>query len=355
MIKNTGSKSVIFLAPQHFLSGLLMLLVLAAGCVPKHGQAPPKRVEPPAPVQDRFHSPEELGWELLEVEGSTHVRWKESISPPTATLLPLMSGLGPFATTPRVAAVLNSKLVVPVTFDTGSPVNVFERAVAREAGFKFADSSRMATVFRGVAGSRQMDYASVDSVRMSGLEIKGMLAAVHGSRGRGKKFETDYLIGMTTIQKFSYVTFDYPGRSLEVSVAGLFPEVEGSGVVKVPFRVIGEQIVIEVHVNNEYAIEAFVDTGSDASLLIGRRMASELELDNEILAGKATLLGGLGGTVKAVSFEVSRLDLGGRAFPNAEVVVVENDFPAGLGSGFLRQFKATLDFSRSILWLEGVK
>jgi len=353
MIKNSG----VSFAPlaraglaRAAAAGLAVSLLAVGGCATK--PAPARRVERPQPATPRYHSPEELGWQLVEADGSTHVRWKESIAPPHATQLPLMPPVGPYSVTPRVAAILNSKLVVPVTFDTGSPVNVFSAEVAGEAGFKFADRARMATVFQGVAGSKEMDYALVESARMSGLEIKGMLTAVHPARKGAKMFEIDYLVGMTTIAKFSYVTFDFPSRSMVVSVSDRFPGVEGPDVVQVPFQILGEQIVVEIQVNKEFAIEAFVDTGSDAPLLIGQRMAADLELADELAAGKRVLLGGLGGTAKAVSCQVERLDIGGKMFPKAEVVVVENDFPAGLGCGFLSQFKATFDFSRSILWLE---
>jgi len=353
MIKNSGfaiPRSARRAPARAAMVCLAASLLAAGGCARR--QMPAKRVERPQPAAPRHYPPEELGWQLVEADGSTHVRWKESIAPAAATALPLMPPLGPYSLTPRVAAILNSRLVVPVTFDTGSPVNVFSSEVAGEAGFKFADRGRMATVFKGVAGSKEMDYALVDVVRMSGLEIKGMLTAVHAARKGAKMFEIDYLIGMTTIAKFSYVTFDFPSRSMVVSVGERFPGAEGPDVVQVPFQILGEQIVVEIQVNKEFAIEAFVDTGSDAPLLIGQKMAAELELADEIAAGKQVLLGGLGGTAKAVSCRVERLDIGGKMFPQAEVVVVENDFPAGLGCGFLGQFKATFDFSRSILWLE---
>lgn len=331
---------------------LAALFSLLLGCATIGTQDVPQAAGT-SPVLERLErqsfSAKELGIQMAGQPGSQTIRWKEVISPRTPVELPLLQAAPP-SVQPRIALSLNGSAPIPVSVDSGAGLNLLNAGTALSHGVKVADPKEFGNVFEGLGGKEYSYYGMVDNASAGELTIRNLFTVLR-VESSGAAEEVDDLLGLTTLAKFSYITIDFPRRRAVFAMDGSY-EPGPALAAEVPFLMQSLQLVIEVQINERYAVNVLLDTGNDTSLMLTEELVEALELTNAAKAARKSRLLGIGGVLETRSFTVNSIGLGGKKFAAVEATVVPNSFPPCLGSGFLKQFRTTLDFKARKLWLE---
>jgi hypothetical protein len=332
-----------------------VLCCLAAGCasIEREFRRVTRRETPSDLLQrlrDQSYSAEELGIAMVHTQGQQTIRWKEIISPRSPVILSLLPPESEHATQPRIALRLKKARPVPVAIDTGASLNVFDASLALKHGVKVADPDVFGNVFHGLGGKEFSYYGMFDRVSANGLSIQNLFTILRLPT-EGSKVEVNNVLGFTTLAKFSFVTLDFPRNQAVFSLDGQY--VPSDAVeAEIPLTIRSLQIIVELRINDEFEVNVLLDSGNDTSVMLTDQMIEALNLKDAVKTGKKGTFLGVGGKIETVSFPLRSIGLGARRFTQVEVTVVPNDFVPCLGSGFLRQFKSTIDFKSQKLWLE---
>ena len=330
----------------------MLLSALLAGCATTADQELTQKANPPPildQLQDQSYSAEELGIQWVGDPGSQTIRWQEIISPRRPVVLSLLENKGP-SIQPRVAASLNGSPPLPVSIDSGAALNMFHAPAALAFGVKVADPNVFGNMFQGLGGQEYSYYGMADRVSAGALTIQNLFTVLR-AQSSGLSVDVDNVLGLATLAKFSYVSINYPGREVVFALEGSY--TPGTSVrAEAPLILESFQLMVDLQINDRYAVTVLVDTGNDASLMLTQEMVEALELAEAAKNGRKERFLGIGGAVEATTFQIESMSLGEEKFAAVEVTMVPNDFPPSLGSGFLQQFRATLDFKARKLWLE---
>jgi len=297
----------------------------------------------------RSYSVEELGITLADETGGQTIRWKEAIRPRTPVTLPLLPVEGGLSTQPRIAVTLNSGPPVPVTIDTGAGLNIFEAGLALSNQVKVADPKTFGNVFNGLGGQEFSYYGMFDRVNAGDLSMQNLLTVLRVSGVNDA--EVNNVFGLTTLAKFASVAIDYAGGNATFSLDEVTPPA-GDRAFSVPLILRPLQLIIEIEINNAYAVKVLLDTGNDAAVMLPQDLIEMFELSAAARAGRSGKFSSIGGTVEARTFLLPVISLNGHKFSSVEATAVPNGYPPSLGSGFLRGFKTTIDFKNGKLWLD---
>lgn len=318
---------------------------------PPHASRPePQQIEPfLAQLEERSYTAEELGIQVEGEPGSQTIRWKEIINPSSPVVLPLLPPQK-LSIQPRIAASINGSPPTPISIDSGAGLNLLDASLGLRHGIKVVDLKTFSNVFEGLGGSETAYYAMIDRIVAGPLSIRNMFTILRIPPKEGTE-SLDNVLGLTSLAKFSYVTLDFPARQAIFALEGDYAPVR-TVVAEAPILLHSLQLIVEVQINRSHAVNVLLDTGNDASLMLTESIVSALGLSDAAAAGKKGRFLGIGGEVETQSFPLESLSVGGVDFGATEATEVPNNFLPALGSGFLQQFRATIDFKARKLWLE---
>jgi predicted aspartyl protease len=337
-----------------------LLLSCAAGCrsvvtSDQRGLSSQER----AYLNQAAHSPDTLGIELVKHGQTASARWHETVDIGEAVTVPLLAPDFYRSAQPVLVALINGGPPLPLVLDTGAPVNLVHVSAARANQVRIADPQKMGDVYHGLNGTEQTCYGMIDRLSIGSLRFRNVLTAV-----RTRLYLRKFLgvvpvfrwegnsVGMTTLTRFSYLTIHYRRGEARFAAREFFSDTNNPSACRVPFRLEAMQILAELRVNGSEPLNAMIDTGSDAGLMLSDSLVSQLGLAECAAKGKTGRYVGLGGEMTTHAFVLPAIELGGTTFTNVPAVSVPVDYPVSLGSGFLKQYKVTFDFRRKMLWLE---
>jgi hypothetical protein len=341
-------------------ASILILLLLGSGC---HSLTTGRQQTISAAEEKKLLAaavpPEAAGVVILERKDRTIVRWREMTSPETPVPLPLLAVKSAHSVQPVVATRINAGKTVPMVVDTGSPVTLIDIHTALNNNLQVVQPERMRNSFRGLGGLEQTYFGMARQMTVGqSLAFRNVLMAI-----RAAKYERRLAglfsvaswegnaIGMSTLGNFAYFTLDYPGRAATFSYREYFPGPTNPVVASVPFQLAEAQVRVPLQLGGR-DLQAMLDTGNDAALMINSNLVKELGWQSLADRGKKELYVGLGGDLVLRSFSLPALKLGEVTFTNILAVSGPEEFGVVLGSGFLHRYRATLDFRRKMLWLE---
>jgi predicted aspartyl protease len=301
-------------------------------------------------LRGRTYSAQELGIEQVAAAGGQTIRWKERLSPKEPVAVPLLPAESAESNQPRVSASINGGQPVPLTIDTGAALNVLGGATAVRDHVKVADPASFGNTFTGLGGKEFSYYGMMDQLAMGGFTVKNVFTVIRPGRPGGSETASD-LLGATTLAKLAFLTIDYPKREAVFSTDTPFVS-PAKAAASVPYVFQSLQIVVEVGIRGQYAVNVLLDTGNDAALMLTEDLITELGLTEAAAGGAKGRYGGIGGVIETRTFTLNEISLNGQTFAQIPVVVVPNYFPPTLGSGFLKQFRTTIDFRAQKIWLE---
>jgi hypothetical protein len=173
----------------------------------------------------------------------------------------------------------------------------------------------------------------------------------------GSRRFTINLLGMDVMRHTcSYVTLDYPAGKAVFGFAGSYQPEGGRPVWSAPMTSKGGLVTVRVG-DGRSTWSAIVDTGSSGCVEIseidagrgGNRYAQRSAAVPVFRVGV-----GIPNSPAATTTRATRIDsldhLGPRLLRVPTLIVPDN---SKIGSGLFRPFRVTLDFRRSVLWLEG--
>ena len=160
------------------------------------------------------------------------------------------------------------------------------------------------------------------------------------------------VLGMDVMRRMcSFVTLDYPGARAIFGFRDMFKPDAGLKSWRTPLMVKGGLVYVRVG-DGRSKWMALVDTGSSSCVEVGRDIAERGGLRQGVALPQIFRVGvGTSNSNAAVPVAgIRSLELLGPTLLNVPAVLVP-DSPK-IGSGLLRRFRVTLDFRRSLLWLE---
>lgn len=260
---------------------------------------------------------------------------------------------------PHIRAQLNGR-EVELIVDTGSQATVLEADTALHCGVRTAKKSEGTLSLSGISGSESALMGVPERIEIGRWSWQGMPCLVRttqseiprqGFLGGGRRFLINVL-GMDAMRRMcSFVTLDYPGAKAVFGFRDAFKPVAGRKSWRTPMVEKGGLPHVRVG-DGRSKWMAVVDTGSSSCVEVGRDIAERGGLRRETDWPRIFRMG-VGTTNSTAAVPVAgirSLELLGPRLLNVPAVLVPDS--AKIGSGLLRQFRVTLDFRRSALWLE---
>ncbi len=337
---------------------LLLVLVFGWGCAstePRMSQALPPRVM--TELMAHATSPQGLGYRREAVMGRQ--LWR-----PPATGYHLAGGsvtvpMALEAGLPVIAARINSRVDLPLIVDTGAPSTLLAGRPCAAAAVRTVLTNQFpAQAIRGLTGSERSCVTVLDQLQIGPMVITNLAAWVsleEPARGKGPLGASPVsLLGLLPVLAgSSYVTFDYPGRSLTIAPRDEFqPPSEASLAMKLPLVISNETLRVSVGFPNGYRTDFVVDTGAAADFVVTTSTIQNGGLNESVSRGRPRTMQGVGGELMEINFSIEAIELAGRRFATTRAITGSWSTHDLLGTGWLSQFRATFDFRRQILWLE---
>lgn len=254
---------------------------------------------------------------------------------------------------------MNGGPAVPFLFDTGASINVVDEAIAREAG---AASGRGQAITGGGEATVAARFVEALTFQTSGLTWDRQSAAVVPLGYPGTKHFAGF-IGAPILMRY-VVRFDFDRRALQLIDPPTYrPPL---GAVVVPFELQDDLPVVRAIVDaGAGPVEArlMVDTGAGSVFVdLNRPFVDRHGLVDAIEgAGSSARPAGIGGSAPFIYGTGNRLVLGELTFDRPRLGLsraasgsssrAERD--GIIGNQLLRRFRATFDYQRRILILEG--
>jgi hypothetical protein len=335
------------------------LAVVATGC--RHWVASSDRAistKEMARLEHRAVPAERIGVKLA----GTSVSWQEKADAPGHVQVLLLPSDQHFSSQPIVDVRINGGLRLPVVLDTGSPVNLIHASVALDNHVSIANPGELKNSFQGLAGSETAYYGMIDRLALGEARFDHVFTAIR-TRLHEKKLAgllpvyrwEGNTIGMTTLFRLKYMTLDYPGGLVSFSAKQPFGGPRNAGSTQVPFEFSQMQITAAIALGETDSIQAVVDTGCEAGIMLPKKLVESLGFDGLAKKGKPEKYASLGGETTVRSFRIPQIRLGGEVFLRVHAIEAPDSYPATLGSGFLKDYRFTIDFQKKVLWLEGRK
>ncbi len=246
--------------------------------------------------------------------------------------------------------------------DTGSEGCVLEAETARDAEVRMIAGTRGSVAVTGARGKETARLGIPDAITIGAWHWQGLPWIVRASH-RQTPEKTGWssgapmafnILGMSAMQAMcTYVTIDYARGAVIFGFRQPFQPVVLSAATHQPFEVRhGVPFVKVAHGGHEWA--SLLDTGASAKMEINQFTAERFELRKQSRWVSAAHLG-LGQADDPAQRKFENLILGsvtclGRSWRNTEAMVVENE--SKIGSGLCREFRLTVDFAGSQIWLE---
>lgn len=258
--------------------------------------------------------------------------------------------------------------------DTGSGMCVISDRAAERLGLKPVARGGQARGFGGV-GRFEIVYGFLSSIEIGGAKIENV--PVYIRRFYDEKIPVDGYIGISAIAKFLTVV-DYGAHTFTLlrerdSASLSFPSLlfknkEGKPTMSptaIPLRMTSSGFLSsEVKVDGiERTLNFIVDTGASISV-VSDKLAGGDEINRFAQAKKMKIYGAAGIAENVGLMLLPRLQVGLHAREKVEAAVLDLDTinettgfvqTGVLGGNFLKQYRLTFDFQRSLLLLEPVR
>ena len=243
--------------------------------------------------------------------------------------------------------------------DTGSGISVISEETAKSLGIKAVASGGLA---RADGGKFEIVYGFLDSLELGEARIENV--PVYIRRFYNDEIPVDGYIGLAVITKY-VSTVDYGARSL--SLRRQRPDRDPTSLtspatIEIPIRTTASGF-LSGEVQVEGIIKPFnfiIDTGASISVVSEKLMELE-ELQSFKHPARMRVYGAAGIADGVQTLVLPRILLGTHARERVDVAVLDlapvNETTGFVQSGivggnFLRHFRITFDFRKSVIWLE---
>jgi hypothetical protein len=230
------------------------------------------------------------------------------VGPPTLPLVEVrLNGMGPY------------RLLV----DLGSNIFLLRRAVAERVGAR--------TLLHRDAKDR--DIIECDSLRVGGALFRSVVG------GQYETLDVDGVIGYHMLTNL-VITLDYPNRQFSLSRDSIGPASTQDR--QVPYVELGRLPAVPVHIKGR-TWSFLLDTGASGTFDIPADSSRSLSFAQPPVSGKVAWNNQTGSSQTLIGRLAGSVVIGSIVVPNPEVVLDPALGMPQLGSGWLQQFRVTID------------
>ncbi len=246
--------------------------------------------------------------------------------------------------------------------DSGATATVLSNALLDE--LKIPTLSNAVTSCVGGTGKTTTRLAKVDRLKVDELEVSNLPVSSFDNTIFAELI--DGVLSTADLADF-LITLDYPDQKILLkpipAASSLKPAVEAaSSGVEVPFRILGNLILLPVSINKQSAQNFLFDTGAVTSAL-SKRQAAFLGVRDDTPKAKVDLqfAGACGVTQSVLSVDQVDLSLQTLKTPYAKILAVElkeisrelrTEVSGILGGDFYSKRKVTIDYRNTRLIIE---
>jgi predicted aspartyl protease len=279
------------------------------------------------------------------------------------TTLPMTDAMGRGDTHAMVEAVLNDGVRVPMLVDTGAATDVLSPSLVEKLKLPLFDTGQQMTTVRGVGGEQAVFPGGLSKMRLGGIEVHNTVVVVLTEQYlqyglgmfRGQTLDNG-IIGMTTLGRFRWVTFDWRRRQLTLGRVGDYKPDERKLADVVLFDVVYGKLIVNAEVTKatrKSSLSLMLDTGSDDEMMVPMKVAQELQLfDASSPPANRRWITGVGGSYIGSPFVAGAVRIGRLQFMRVNGHTVPDNICGVLGNKLMREFKTTFDFARRRLVFE---
>ena len=293
--------------------------------------------------------------ELSAKPGGLNIR-TNSVAPPEGVLkVPMYYERG----IPYLKVALNGHKPKKFMLDTGATLSVFDAEQAVEYGLRTVPQVRPTMV--GVLGNEPGMAAIIPTLQIGSWRLENLPCIIRMQRtalGTGilKEHLGISVIGVHLVAKHcKYLALDFLREQFEFGFTRSFPGQVRKHMHKASLSM-KQGVPTTLLKFRKCSWEAVVDSGSVFGVQLDRRVAEMLGYKNggwEV--GGNYLITGVGGAqtpkeAKVRVLEFQALKLFGSYYPFAQVDVMPG--PSRLGTYLLQDYRVTLDFEHSAIWVE---
>ncbi|MBI5820522.1 MAG: aspartyl protease family protein [Verrucomicrobia bacterium] len=308
--------------------------------------------------------PEIVGFSAMKVgENAISYMAHSWLDGAETTTLPMTDAMNRGDTHAMVDVVLNGKVRVPMLVDTGAASDVLSPSLVEKLKLPLFDTGNQTATVRGVGGEQAVFPGALSKMQLGGIEIHNSVVVVlteqYRQYGLGMfRGETvdNGIIGMTTLGRFRWVTFDWRRRQLTLGRVGDYKPDKQKLADEIPFNVVYGKLVVGAEINKakkKSSLSLMLDTGSDDEMMVPMKVAQELELfDLSAPPANRRWITGVGGSYVGSPFVVNVVKIGRLQFMKVSGHTVPDNICGVLGNKLMRQFKTTFDFAHQRLVFE---
>jgi tetratricopeptide (TPR) repeat protein len=242
--------------------------------------------------------------------------------------------------------------------DTGSGISVISEETAKRLGLHAVARGGMA---RAIGGKFEIVYGFLDSLEIGETRVERV--PVYIRRFYNDEVPVDGYIGLAVIAKY-LATVDYGTRTLSLKrqrSSGGSP-APSPNAIEIPIRTTASGFLSgEVRVEGiSKPLNFIIDTGASTSVVSEKMMELE-EMSGFKRPSKMRVYGAAGITDNVQTLILPRVLLGKQAREKLDVAVLDLEpvnettgfIQSGIiGGNFLRYYRVSFDFKRSVIWLE---
>jgi tetratricopeptide (TPR) repeat protein len=242
--------------------------------------------------------------------------------------------------------------------DTGSGISVISEETAKRLGIHAVARGGMA---RAVGGKFEIVYGFLDSMEIGEANIDHI--PVYIRKFYNDEIPVDGYIGLAVVSKY-LVTVDYGARTFTLKRQHSANDIADSGAaaIEIPIRTTSSGFLSgEVQVEGiNHPFNFIIDTGASISVVSTRLLELE-EISSYKHPTRMRVYGAAGIADGVETLVLPRVMLGKQAHEKLDVAVLDLDpvnettgfVQSGIvGGNFLRNFRVTFDFRKSVLVLE---
>ena len=228
---------------------------------------------------------------------------------------------------------------ISTVLDSGAAYNAMDAKLARD--FKIASNSRVD--LKTIGGATHGPISDEIDLTVAGKAVpRSVFAVLDLSKVAAPGGQpVDLILGAPLFRRF-VVDFDFVGRTMALYSSADYPLPDPGQALALAAA--DKLMTVQVFLPGG-SVQATVDTGSDAPLILSPAAAARL---NILKHGpvSTTLMAGLGGTSVGQITTVPQVGFGGQNFDNVPVQVAARDFgtEANIGCGLLNRFRTAADF-----------
>lgn len=265
---------------------------------------------------------------------------------------------------PYIHVKLNGRDALFV-IDTGSGFTVISKDAAKRFGVsEIARGGKSQGI--GGTGNFQIVYGLIKSLQIGEAKVRMIpcfIRPFHGNNDRPLEETADGFIGLSILSHF-LTQLDYKESRIRLDRSDnrLSPMAPPPGVALIPFRTTQNGLIsVETEFDGNPHLNVILDSGA-SSTVISAAAVGRLNMADQIIKGQtASVIGAAGVTENVQMLFVRKCRVADVQQSNLRALVLDfgainetSGFEQSgiLGGDFLRNFKLTIDFNRSLLALQ---